>query len=170
MPHWLIIDLEATTDEGGWPVSEMEIIEIGVTLVNRQPRADIPSLRAALAQPLWTPFCRQLRTSPGHIEARALTELRCSNAGWASIIAPGKAGQAGATSSQHWSWSAAPWTGPRPKPTPCELKPRVARTDAWTRRGLNGACNWRACSSTAEHRARKMPAHTAGLLRLSIAL
>ncbi|BCQ63735.1 hypothetical protein PBOI14_54850 [Pseudomonas sp. Boi14] len=36
MPHWLVIDLEATTDEGGWPVSEMEIIEIGATLVNRQ--------------------------------------------------------------------------------------------------------------------------------------
>jgi len=29
MPHWLIIDLEATTDDGGWPVTEMEVIEIG---------------------------------------------------------------------------------------------------------------------------------------------
>lgn len=35
MPHWLVIDLEATTDDGGWPVEEMEIIEIGATLVNR---------------------------------------------------------------------------------------------------------------------------------------
>lgn len=33
MGHWLIIDLEATTDEGGWPVEEMEIIEIGASLV-----------------------------------------------------------------------------------------------------------------------------------------
>ncbi len=33
MPHWLVIDLEATTEEGGWPVEEMEIIEIGASLV-----------------------------------------------------------------------------------------------------------------------------------------
>lgn len=33
MPHWLVIDLEATTAEGGWPLEEMEIIEIGATLV-----------------------------------------------------------------------------------------------------------------------------------------
>lgn len=33
MPHWLVIDLEATTEEGGWPLEEMEIIEIGATLV-----------------------------------------------------------------------------------------------------------------------------------------
>ena len=38
MPHWLIIDLEATTDEGGWPVTEMEVIEIGASPVNRQGR------------------------------------------------------------------------------------------------------------------------------------
>jgi len=38
MPHWLIIDLEATTDDGGWPVTEMEVIEIGASLVNRQGR------------------------------------------------------------------------------------------------------------------------------------
>ena len=38
MPHWLVIDLEATTDEGGWPVTEMEIIEIGATLVDRKGR------------------------------------------------------------------------------------------------------------------------------------
>jgi inhibitor of KinA sporulation pathway (predicted exonuclease) len=36
MPHWLVIDLEATTDEGGWPITEMEIIEIGATLVDRR--------------------------------------------------------------------------------------------------------------------------------------
>ncbi|HEY6610578.1 MAG TPA: exonuclease, partial [Pseudomonas sp.] len=29
MKHWLVIDLEATTDDGGWPIEEMEIIEIG---------------------------------------------------------------------------------------------------------------------------------------------
>ena len=30
MPAWLVIDLEATTDEGGWPLEEMEIIEIEI--------------------------------------------------------------------------------------------------------------------------------------------
>jgi inhibitor of KinA sporulation pathway (predicted exonuclease) len=46
MPHWLVIDLEATTDEGGWPVTEMEIIEIGASLVDRGPRAgSLPALR-----------------------------------------------------------------------------------------------------------------------------
>lgn len=24
MEHWLVIDLEATTEEGGWPLEEME--------------------------------------------------------------------------------------------------------------------------------------------------
>ena len=33
MRQWLIIDLEATTEEGGWPVEDMEIIEIGASLV-----------------------------------------------------------------------------------------------------------------------------------------
>src|SRR5262245_21420610 len=33
MPHWLVIDLEATTEEGGWPLEDMEIIEIGASLV-----------------------------------------------------------------------------------------------------------------------------------------
>ncbi|MHC8306675.1 3'-5' exonuclease [Pseudomonas sp. PB3P13] len=62
MPHWLVIDLEATTDEGGWPVTEMEIIEIGATLVDRQgheldhfQRFVRPSRR-----PLLTSFCREL--------------------------------------------------------------------------------------------------------------
>lgn len=35
MQHWLVIDLEATTEEGGWPLEQMEIIEIGASLVNR---------------------------------------------------------------------------------------------------------------------------------------
>ena len=34
MSNWLVIDLEATTDEGGWPVAEMEIIEMGACIVN----------------------------------------------------------------------------------------------------------------------------------------
>ena len=34
MTYWLVIDLEATTEEGGWPVEHMEIIEIGASLVD----------------------------------------------------------------------------------------------------------------------------------------
>ena len=34
MGYWLVIDLEATTEEGGWPVEHMEIIEIGASLVD----------------------------------------------------------------------------------------------------------------------------------------
>lgn len=39
MGHWLVIDLEATTDDGGWPVTEMEIIEIGASLVTRDRKS-----------------------------------------------------------------------------------------------------------------------------------
>ena len=62
MPHWLIIDLEATTDEGGWPVTEMEVIEIGASLVNRQGREldHFQRFVRPLRRPLLTPFCRQL--------------------------------------------------------------------------------------------------------------
>ncbi len=62
MPHWLVIDLEATTDEGGWPVSEMEIIEIGATLVNREGREQDHFQRfiRPVRRPMLTPFCREL--------------------------------------------------------------------------------------------------------------
>ena len=62
MPHWLVIDLEATTDEGGWPVSEMEIIEIGATLVNREGREldHFQRFVRPSRRPMLTPFCREL--------------------------------------------------------------------------------------------------------------
>ncbi|WP_095078710.1 exonuclease domain-containing protein [Pseudomonas sp. Irchel s3h17] len=62
MPHWLVIDLEATTDDGGWPIEEMEIIEIGATLVNRQGREldHFQRFVRPLRRPLLTPFCREL--------------------------------------------------------------------------------------------------------------
>lgn len=62
MPHWLVIDLEATTDEGGWPVTEMEIIEIGATLVDRAGREQDHFQRFVkpTRRPLLTPFCREL--------------------------------------------------------------------------------------------------------------
>jgi inhibitor of KinA sporulation pathway (predicted exonuclease) len=62
MPHWLVIDLEATTDEGGWPVAEMEIIEIGASLVDREGREvdHFQRFVRPVRRPLLTPFCRQL--------------------------------------------------------------------------------------------------------------
>lgn len=62
MSHWLVIDLEATTDDGGWPLPEMEIIEIGASLVNRTGREVDYFQRFVRPQrrPLLTPFCREL--------------------------------------------------------------------------------------------------------------
>ncbi|CAM3599207.1 MULTISPECIES: exonuclease domain-containing protein [Pseudomonas] len=62
MGHWLVIDLEATTDDGGWPVSEMEIIEIGATLVDRQGRevGHFQRFVRPRRRPQLTPFCREL--------------------------------------------------------------------------------------------------------------
>lgn len=62
MPHWLVIDLEATTDDGGWPVTEMEIIEIGASLVTRDGRELDHFQRFVKPQrrPCLTPFCKQL--------------------------------------------------------------------------------------------------------------
>ncbi|MFF7709330.1 exonuclease domain-containing protein [Pseudomonas sp. NPDC007930] len=61
-PHWLVIDLEATTDEGGWPVAEMEIIEIGACMVDDQGRELDHFQRFVKPErrPLLTPFCREL--------------------------------------------------------------------------------------------------------------
>lgn len=62
MPHWLVIDLEATTDEGGWPVTEMEIIEIGASLVNRDGHEvdHFQRFVKPVRRPSLTPFCREL--------------------------------------------------------------------------------------------------------------
>lgn len=62
MPHWLVIDLEATTEEGGWPVTEMEIIEIGATLVNQDGREldHFARFVRPARRPLLTHFCREL--------------------------------------------------------------------------------------------------------------
>lgn len=62
MPHWLVIDLEATTEEGGWPVAEMEIIEIGATLVNQDGREldHFERFVRPVRRPLLTHFCKEL--------------------------------------------------------------------------------------------------------------
>lgn len=62
MQHWLVIDLEATTEEGGWPLEQMEIIEIGASVVNRLGHEVDHFQRFVRPQrrPLLTGFCRQL--------------------------------------------------------------------------------------------------------------
>lgn len=62
MGHWLVIDLEATTDEGGWPVEEMEIIEIGASLVGADghERDHFQRIVRPQRRPCLTDFCRQL--------------------------------------------------------------------------------------------------------------
>ncbi|PWB29697.1 exonuclease [Pseudomonas sp. SDI] len=62
MGHWLVIDLEATTDDGGWPITDMEIIEIGASLVNRDGR-EVDHFQRFVRprrRPQLTPFCREL--------------------------------------------------------------------------------------------------------------
>lgn len=62
MHYWLVIDLEATTEEGGWPLEQMEIIEIGASLVN-QSGHEIDHFQCFVRpqrRPLLTHFCRQL--------------------------------------------------------------------------------------------------------------
>jgi len=74
MPHWLVIDLEATTDDGGWPLEEMEVIEIGASVVTRTGREVGHFQRFIRPQrrPLLTPFCRQLtRITQANIDAGA---------------------------------------------------------------------------------------------------
>lgn len=70
MKHWLVIDLEATTDEGGWPVEEMEIIEIGAVVVDEQGREQdhFQSFVLPTRRPQLTRFCRELT----HIDQAAV--------------------------------------------------------------------------------------------------
>jgi len=101
MPHWLIIDLEASTDDGGWPVTAMEIIEIGATLVNRQGREldHFQRFVRPLRRPLLTPFCRQAdphhpgeyrHCRPDHRSLAAVRTLARPTSG-----APGRLGKLG---------------------------------------------------------------------------
>ena len=74
MHHWLVIDLEATTDDGGWPLEEMEVIEIGASVVTRAGREVDHFQRFIRPQrrPLLTPFCRQLtRITQANIDSGA---------------------------------------------------------------------------------------------------
>ena len=74
MPHWLVIDLEATTDDGGWPLEEMEVIEIGASVVTRAGR-EVDHFQRFIRparRPLLTPFCRKLtRITQANIDGAA---------------------------------------------------------------------------------------------------
>ncbi|AYC33346.1 exonuclease [Pseudomonas cavernae] len=74
MGHWLVIDLEATTEEGGWPVTEMEIIEIGASLVSAEGREldHFQRFVRPLRRPCLTSFCRELtHISQANVDAAA---------------------------------------------------------------------------------------------------
>lgn len=62
--NYLVIDLEATCDDGGRvPKREMEIIEIGAVLVDAEtfePISEFQSFVRPVRHPTLTPFCRKL--------------------------------------------------------------------------------------------------------------
>ena len=74
MQYWLVIDLEATTEEGGWPLTDMEIIEIGASLVNAGGH-EIEHFQRFVRptrRPHLTHFCRQLtQISQADVDAAA---------------------------------------------------------------------------------------------------
>lgn len=76
MHQWLVIDLEATTEEGGWPVEEMEIIEIGASLVSADGREleHFQRFVRPLRRPHLTTFCRKL-THIGQIQVDSAQSL-----------------------------------------------------------------------------------------------
>lgn len=74
MGYWLVIDLEATTEEGGWPVEHMEVIEIGASLVSSSGHEidHFQRFVRPLRRPLLTRFCKQLtHISQADVDAAA---------------------------------------------------------------------------------------------------
>lgn len=74
MRNWLVIDLEATTEEGGWPVEDMEIIEIGASLVTVDGHEldHFQRFVRPLRRPCLTNFCRELtHISQANIDSAA---------------------------------------------------------------------------------------------------
>lgn len=86
MKHWLVIDLEATTDDGGWPTDEMEIIEIGAVVVDEHgcERGRFQSFVRPTRRPHLTAFCRQLThiTQQDVDGAPTLMQLQASFEPW----------------------------------------------------------------------------------------
>ncbi|KTT12610.1 MULTISPECIES: exonuclease domain-containing protein [Pseudomonas] len=86
MGHWLVIDLEATTDDGGWPVADMEVIEIGASLVTGEGR-EVDHFQRFVRprrRPQLTPFCRELtHISQANVDSAApFTEVWPSFERW----------------------------------------------------------------------------------------
>jgi len=99
MPHCLVIDLEATTEEGGWPVEEMEIIEIGASLVAAADGRELDHFQRFVRpqrRPLLTSFCRELtHISQADVDGAApLTEVWPQFERWLAQHSPRLAGWA----------------------------------------------------------------------------
>lgn len=99
MPHWLVIDLEATTEEGGWPVEEMEIIEIGASLVAAADGRELDHFQRFVRpqrRPLLTSFCRELtHISQANVDSAApLAEVWAQFERWLAQHQPRLAGWA----------------------------------------------------------------------------
>ncbi|MBU3054864.1 exonuclease domain-containing protein [Pseudomonas indica] len=98
MGHWLVIDLEATTEEGGWPLEEMEIIEIGVSLVAADGHELDHFQRFVRPQrrPCLTTFCRELtHISQANVDGAApLSEVWTAFERWLGPYVPHLAGWA----------------------------------------------------------------------------
>jgi inhibitor of KinA sporulation pathway (predicted exonuclease) len=83
MALWLVIDLESTTEEGGWPVEEMEIIEIGASLCAREGKelAHFQRFVRPRRRPLLTAFCKQLT----HIEQHDVDQAAPFDTVWCEL-------------------------------------------------------------------------------------
>src|SRR5690606_41228173 len=83
MEHWLVIDLEATTDEGGWPLRDMEIIEIGASLADADGHEITHFHR--LVRPLRRPCLTSVCTGLTHIDQTPIHNARTVAQIWPSI-------------------------------------------------------------------------------------
>lgn len=83
MALWLVIDLEATTEDGGWPMEEMEVIEIGASLVSGDGHEldHFQRFVRPLRRPLLTPFCQELT----HITQRDVDEADDFSEVWRAL-------------------------------------------------------------------------------------
>ena len=100
--HYLVIDLEATCDQGGrLPAREMEVIEIGAVLVDGatlQPVDEFQTFVRPVRHPTLTPFCTGL-TSIAQSDVQDAP-------GFAEAVASLRAFLAGREGAQFCSWGA----------------------------------------------------------------
>ncbi|WP_439878197.1 exonuclease domain-containing protein [Pseudomonas prosekii] len=180
MPHWLVIDLEATTDEGGWPVTEMEIIEIGATLVDRKGREldQFQRFVRPTRRPLLTAFCRELThiTQANIDSAQPLTEVWAAFERWLGQHQPRVEGWAswGDYDRQQLvqEWQRLQLSSFLSQVPHMNLKQRFAKARRLDRPlGLNGALQLAGMQFTGQqHRALEDARNTARLLPLVLPL